>query len=186
MTSAGYDSSQGELTSFKRAQNVGSCGASTTWIFDGAKFVPPEKRFQGACSCLFMDDWPWLYRTKTRGVWEPGLSGPSQARSAMWRSSWSRPCALAVGDTTFCAGYGTGGCCRGVQSCEPIMATGCAAFGEHTIARTCRVSRRVVGGMGHECVQSPRVVFGSSRHRIERRPTRGGRRTAPEGGVVGR
>ncbi|WP_156162435.1 DUF1176 domain-containing protein [Burkholderia sp. MSHR3999] len=66
LTGAGYDSSRGELVSFERVRSVGDCGASTTWIFDGAKFVLAEKRFQGACSGLFMDDWPWLYRTKIR------------------------------------------------------------------------------------------------------------------------
>ncbi|CAJ3719291.1 DUF1176 domain-containing protein [Burkholderia pseudomallei] len=66
LTGAGYDSSRGELESFQKVRSAGDCGASTTWIFDGAKFVLAEKRFQGACSGLFMDDWPWLYRAKTR------------------------------------------------------------------------------------------------------------------------
>ncbi|MBF3411149.1 DUF1176 domain-containing protein [Burkholderia pseudomallei] len=66
LTGAGFDSSRGELVSFERVRSVGDCGASTAWIFDGANFVLAEERFQGTCSGFLMDDWPWLYRTKTR------------------------------------------------------------------------------------------------------------------------
>ncbi|RDU99498.1 DUF1176 domain-containing protein [Trinickia dinghuensis] len=64
LTSAGYESSKAELSVFDRARGMGDCGAMTTWIFDGAKFVMARERFQGECVGLFSDDWPWLYRTK--------------------------------------------------------------------------------------------------------------------------
>lgn len=101
LTGAGYDFSRGVLDGFQKVRRAGDCGALATWIFGGAKFVLAEKQVQGACSGLLMDNWPWLYRTKTRGVCEPGLSRPSQARSAMWRSSRLRPCVLAVGIRRF-------------------------------------------------------------------------------------
>lgn len=50
---------------------TGRCGSEASagmrpWIFDGAKFDLVGKRFQGACSDFFTNDWLWLYLTKTR------------------------------------------------------------------------------------------------------------------------
>ena len=63
---AGYDPDRRSLESFERVRGTGDCGATTRWIFDGAKFVLAERRIQGECVGLDGDDWPWLYRTKPR------------------------------------------------------------------------------------------------------------------------
>ncbi|TKC80182.1 DUF1176 domain-containing protein [Trinickia terrae] len=63
---AGYDSSRRSLESFERVHSPGDCGAVTKWIFDGANFVLAEIRAQGTCAGFFSDDWPWVYRTKSK------------------------------------------------------------------------------------------------------------------------
>ncbi|HEX7683891.1 MAG TPA: DUF1176 domain-containing protein [Trinickia sp.] len=66
LVGARYDPDQRSLESFERVRGLGDCGATTRWIFDGAKFVLAERRIQGECVGLDVDDWPWLYRTKPR------------------------------------------------------------------------------------------------------------------------
>jgi len=59
-----YDAATQTLSNFDKGRGLGDCGATTEWVWDGARFTPKGQNLMGECRGVPPDDWPSSYRTR--------------------------------------------------------------------------------------------------------------------------